>query len=575
MGRASGGAGSSRTARAGARTGAAVPAAVSAPAPLRPRSPVAAPVWTRVAEVGMTFEDIALYFSREEWSLLDGGQRQLYLNVMLENFELVSSLGCCCGAENVEEQAEQNISVRVSQARNPKLALSSQKSHPCENCGLVLGNIFHVMEGQETQQIHVLLRCGVCAKQFYFSTKFHQQYLRESMLIGDMTRMSLSNMCNFNVYQNYFTCREAGTLTWSGHFHLKASQTKDRPNDICKIRLAFQRRKGFYTRKELEENIGSSNQTIHIGENPHKCSEYGKSFTKLSSLHYQTHTVEKPNKCSECGKSFASSTVLRCHQRIHTGEKPYKCNECGKSFIMRYHLHCHQRIHNGEKHYKCSECGKCFITSSELCLHQRVHTGEKPHKCSECGKSFITSSELLRHQRFHTGEKPYKCNECGKSFTNLSSLRYQSAHAGENPYKCSECGKSFTKLSSLRYQSSHTVEKPNKSSECGKSFASSTVLRCHQRIHTGEKPYKCNDCGKSFIMSYHLHCHQRIHNGEKPYKCSECGKSFINWSSFCYHHQSSHTGEKSYKCSECGKSFKSSSGLQYHQRVHTEESYYG
>ncbi|EPQ07178.1 Zinc finger protein 211, partial [Myotis brandtii] len=44
-------------------------------------------------QVGVTFEDIALYFSREEWSLLDEGQRQLYLNVMLENFELTSSLG--------------------------------------------------------------------------------------------------------------------------------------------------------------------------------------------------------------------------------------------------------------------------------------------------------------------------------------------------------------------------------------------------------------------------------------------------------------------------------------------------
>ncbi|XP_054566550.1 zinc finger protein 154-like isoform X2 [Eptesicus fuscus] len=43
------------------------------------------------AEVGVTFEDIALHFSRKEWSLLDEDQRQLYLNVMLENFELVSS----------------------------------------------------------------------------------------------------------------------------------------------------------------------------------------------------------------------------------------------------------------------------------------------------------------------------------------------------------------------------------------------------------------------------------------------------------------------------------------------------
>ncbi|XP_054566744.1 zinc finger protein 211-like [Eptesicus fuscus] len=89
------GAGSSRTTRAWARTGTAVPAAAStpvAPAPRRPRSAMASPVWRREAAVGVTFEDIALYFSREEWSLLYEGQRQLYLNVMLENFELLSSL---------------------------------------------------------------------------------------------------------------------------------------------------------------------------------------------------------------------------------------------------------------------------------------------------------------------------------------------------------------------------------------------------------------------------------------------------------------------------------------------------
>ena len=41
----------------------------------------------------MAFADIALYFSREEWRLLDEAQRRLYLDVMLQNFELISSLG--------------------------------------------------------------------------------------------------------------------------------------------------------------------------------------------------------------------------------------------------------------------------------------------------------------------------------------------------------------------------------------------------------------------------------------------------------------------------------------------------
>ncbi|XP_069605712.1 zinc finger protein 773-like isoform X2 [Ranitomeya imitator] len=272
--------------------------------------------------------------------------------------------------------------------------------------------------------------------------------------------------------------------------------------------------------------------------------------TKENQIHnrgIKKQTSSKANKsfsCSECGKYFTQKSHFVNHQRTHTGEKPFTCSECEKCFNLKSHLVRHQRIHTGEKPFSCSECGKCFTQKSELATHQRIHTGEKPFSCSECGKCFNLNRSLVCHQRIHTEEKPFSCSECGKCFNlNSNLVRHQRTHTEEKPFSCSECGKCFNRNSNLvQHQRTHTGETPFSCSECEKCFKQKSELVIHQRTHTGEKPFSCSECGKCFCIKSRLVRHQRIHTGEKPFSCSECGKCF-NQKSVLDSHQRTHTGE--------------------------------
>uniref|UniRef100_A0A8B9E0U5 Zinc finger protein 282 n=1 Tax=Anser cygnoides TaxID=8845 RepID=A0A8B9E0U5_ANSCY len=141
---------------------------------------------------------------------------------------------------------------------------------------------------------------------------------------------------------------------------------------------------------------------------------------------------------------------------------------------------------------------------------------ERPHGCAECGKSFSGKKSLRIHQRSHAAERPYPCAECGKSFNCHSGLvRHQMIHRGERPYKCAECGKCYSRKEHLQnHQRLHTGERPFVCAACGKSFIRKQNLLKHQRIHTGERPYQCPACGRSFRYKESLKDHQRVHGAE-------------------------------------------------------------
>ncbi|XP_042309666.1 zinc finger protein 250-like [Sceloporus undulatus] len=467
-------------------------------------------------QAGVTFEDVAVCFSEEEWAMLELDQRTLHREVMEENYKMVASF-----SDDVQESENGGApwkgwlkTTRYEEGKEQSMRMEAEQNRrnqcPADSCDIPVQG--KTDENREIEKCFISEKC------------FHQ-----------------ASGLNDNI-TNYIE-------------------------------------KGQHKSHQLEESFGCSTHLTshgkeHMEEKTFACLECGKSCQKGGlSRHQKTLMGEKPYKCLQCGKGFAEKSSLIGHEMNHRGVKPFKCLECGKGFVEKRTLAEHEMNHSTiVRPYTCLECGKVYATKRNLIWHQKTHKREKNYKCLECGKRFSYKLVLKKHQHIHREDKPYTWLDCGNKFRNTSTLKsHQNSHTEEKSYTCLECGKIFSQKRDLsRHQNNHMAEKPYKCLECGKGFIDKRSFIWHEMNHRGEKQYKCQECGKEFNEKRTLIRHEMNHRKEKTYKCQECGKSFSRKQSLT-NHQRTHTKEKPCTCLECGKRFHQENDLYAHRKIHMKE----
>ncbi|XP_069610887.1 zinc finger protein Xfin-like [Ranitomeya imitator] len=548
-------------------------------------------------EVPIRCQDVAVYFSMEEWEYLER-HKDLY-NDVIKEVPWPLTLQDLSSERTTPERCPHLLLPQDCKQEDPNVP----QDHQGEDLTHINTIETHVI-GDEwwkeeiptydypddcTRRSEGQLTYSVCKSEDLDIT---QNITEVYAIIPDIPSSLHSRDLSFDLFKQVTSSDSFQTIKENEASRQRMKNqtflTAKKPFSSVEFKKSFSLKMSFVAHQKIDTKLFSSecgkicnhksglvvHERVYAKEKLYSCTECGKCFTKKSQLvvHHRIHTGEKPYTCSECGKCIADKSHFLRHQRSHTGKTPYLCSVCGKYLVDKFNFAIHQKSHTGEKPYSCSQCGKCFASKSYLVRHQKIHTGDKPFPCSECGKCFVGKSDLVRHQKMHTGEKPFSCSECGKCFAHKTHLLdHQRTHTGEKPFSCSDCGKCFTQKSDLAtHLRIHTGEKPFSCSDCGKCFSCKTHLIEHGRTHTGEKPYSCLHCGKCFARKTQLISHRRTHTGEKPFSCSECGKCFSDQSN-CIRHQKTHTEEKPFSCSECGKCFTRKSDVVTHQIIHTAE----